>query len=544
MDPELRQQLRVDDPMEEPELNLDGLPINSIQVLLEPPTEALAGDDEEDDGFYSPLDHFRNLVKLSMSSSQCQSLEGFPPLPLLRSLHLADNHLSSGFEALAEADLQSLVLLDLSANNIQEAAALAPLDALENLQHLMMEGNPVSDTQGYREAIFEVLPQLISLDSMDRDGTKLDVDEDALSSGDEDAHFPGNVDDEEEYDNDRGHHGEMEDEDEDIDQHSSHSHHYQPHSSSAGGDESEDIGSQDEDDEEEEYEGEVKHGSDEDEDSDVELDQERRPMTGGKTTGNYDQGDEDEDLEDEEEEEEEEEDDEGDVAHYQHHSSAQAPQQQQQQHVQEIHASGSEDEEDDDDEEEDDDDEEVEEEEESEEEDEEEAPGLAYLLTDDIPDENDDEFEPEADPEEESEMESSDEDEYGSSSNNNNNNNNIINNGNINKPVVLPTSAMTPAELAALSNINNGISSSSNHTNGHSSSTPSKRPRSPDVDDSTGIELTSGFDHGQVGDVGDGSEFVMDGDDDASGFGMASFDGPATFDDDSSLTHESKRPRT
>ncbi|KAF9910946.1 hypothetical protein EC991_005120 [Linnemannia zychae] len=515
--------------MEEPELNLDGLPISSIQVLLEPPTDVpVGGDDEDDDGFYSPLDHFRNLVKLSMSSSQCHSLEGFPPLPLLRSLHLADNQLSSGFEALAEADLQSLVLLDLTANNIQEAAALAPLDALENLQHLMLEGNPVSETQGYREAIFEVLPQLISLDSMDRDGTRLDVDEDALSSGDEGAHFPGNAENDEEYDHDGGD-GELEDEDEDIyeeGQPSSHSHHYQP-----AEDESEDIGSQDEDDEEE-YDGEVKHGSDEDEDSDVESGQER-PMTGGKTTGGYDQGDEDEDLEDEEDEEDEEEEDEEDGAQYQH--TSQTSQQHQQQNVHQIHGSGSEDEEDDDDEEEEDE-EDVEEDDEEEEgeEDEEEAPGLAYLLTDDIPDENDDEFEPEADPEEESEMESSDEEEYGS-------------NNNHNKPPAATSGATTPAALAALSNINSGIivgSSSSSHTNGHSSSTPAKRPRSPELDDGTGIDLTGGFDHGQVGDdVGDGSEFVVDGDDDANGFGMAPFDGPATFDDDS-LIHESKRPRT
>ncbi|KAF8904839.1 hypothetical protein BGZ58_006463, partial [Dissophora ornata] len=91
MDPELKHQLRVDDPMEEPELNLDGLQINSIQVLLEPPPTLRGEEDEEvddedeDDGFYSPLDHFQNLVKLSMSSAQCQSLEAFPHLPLLRS---------------------------------------------------------------------------------------------------------------------------------------------------------------------------------------------------------------------------------------------------------------------------------------------------------------------------------------------------------------------------------------------------------------------------------------------------------------------------
>ncbi|KAF9995471.1 hypothetical protein BGZ79_010841, partial [Entomortierella chlamydospora] len=69
MEPELKQQLSVDDPMEEPELNLDGLKISSIIVLLEPP--ASIGDDiDEEDEFYSPLDHFQNLVKLSMSSAQ------------------------------------------------------------------------------------------------------------------------------------------------------------------------------------------------------------------------------------------------------------------------------------------------------------------------------------------------------------------------------------------------------------------------------------------------------------------------------------------
>ncbi|KAF9932269.1 hypothetical protein FBU30_008564 [Linnemannia zychae] len=489
MDPELRQQLRVDDPMEEPELNLDGLPISSIQVLLEPPSEAPleGGDDEDDDGFYSPLDHFRNLVKLSMSSSQCSSLEGFPPLPLLRSLLLADNNLSDGFEALAEADLQNLVLLDLTANNIKEASALAPLDALENLQHLMLEGNPVAGLEGYRDSIFEVLPQLISLDSMDRDGTVLDVDQDALSSADE--HYP-EANDEEGYDNAEG---ELEDEDEDIDESSQPSHHYQER----GENESEDVGTHDEEDEEE---------YDEEEESDAESGSER-PMTGGKTSGGYDHGDEDEDVEEEDEEdedEEEEEYDEGDAAQYQH--TAPSPQQLLQQHQQQqsqYNASGSEDEEEDDEEEEDEEDNE----EEEEEEDEEEAPGLAYLLADDIQDDNDEEFEPQPEPEEESEMESSDEDEYGSS-----------------KPSV---STITAAPV--MSSHNNH---SNSQTNGHSTT---KRPRSPEADDS----LTGGFE--VVVGVDSVGGFDVDGDD-ANGFGMAPFDGPATFDEDS--THDSKRPRT
>ncbi|KAK3828363.1 MAG: hypothetical protein J3Q66DRAFT_12216 [Benniella sp.] len=161
MEPELMQQLRVDDPMEEPELNLDGLEISSIQVLLEPPLD-------DEDNFYSPLDHFQNLVKLSMSSSQCTSLEGFPNLPLLRSVMLADNHLSEGFEALAEADLQNLVRLDLSGNKISNLDVLKPLVALGNLQHLSLAENEVAGQNGYRDTVFEILPQLITVDGLDR----------------------------------------------------------------------------------------------------------------------------------------------------------------------------------------------------------------------------------------------------------------------------------------------------------------------------------------------------------------------------------------
>ncbi|KAF8942041.1 hypothetical protein CPC16_006208, partial [Podila verticillata] len=85
MEPELMQQLRVDDPMEETVLRLDGLVINSIQDLLVPPPVPADFEDEDEDTFYSPLDHFQNLVKMSMTNNQCHSLAGFPHLPRLRS---------------------------------------------------------------------------------------------------------------------------------------------------------------------------------------------------------------------------------------------------------------------------------------------------------------------------------------------------------------------------------------------------------------------------------------------------------------------------
>ncbi|KAF9289524.1 hypothetical protein BGZ68_009214 [Mortierella alpina] len=469
MEFELKQQLRVDDPMEEPVLQLDGLKISSIQVLLEPPTSfnPVAEDEDEDDGFYSPLDHFQNLVKLSMNSSQCESLKGFPKLPLLRSLLLADNNLSSGFEALAKADLQSLVRLDLSGNKISDVDVLEPLVALENLQYLSVAENEIAGQENYRDAIFDVLPQLITVDGLDRDGTELDIDDDeALDSGDEEGHFEVDHDereDEGEYQIDDG---EVDQDDEDREDETEVTQ-LPPRHSAQQGDESEDLGSDDENDHEDEEEEEQDNES---QGSDSELeDQENRPVMGGKTTGGSSQVDDEEDDDELDEEDEE-------VAQQQHQR-------------------GSDDEEEDEEEDDDDDEEEDEHDEEDEEEEEEEAPGLAYLLTDDIPDENDEEFEPGNEVEEESEMETSDDEEYGSRN--------------------------APSRPTA-------STSDGSNINGHP-----KRPRSP----------TPEFNHSAVGLDNNPTGFdIDDAEDAANGFGMAPFDGPATFDDDAA--HDTKRQRS
>ncbi|KAF9968777.1 hypothetical protein BGZ70_007663 [Mortierella alpina] len=469
MEPELMQQLRVDDPMEEPELNLDGLQISSIQVLLEPPASlgADAGEDE-DDGFYSPLDHFRNLVKLSMSNSQCQSLEGFPNLPLLRSLLLADNSLSSGFDALAEADLQSLVRLDLRGNRISDVSVLQPLDALENLQHLSVADNEIANQENYRNSVFDVLPQLITVDGLDRDGEELDIDDDeVLGSGDEEGHYgEGHAEreDEGEYQIDDG---EVDQDDEDFEDDIVEGQ-QPPRHPAQRDDESEDLGSEDEND----YDDEDEEEDIESQGSDSELeDQENRPVMGGKTTGGSSQ------VDDEEDDDELDDEDEG------------VAQQQQQ--------PGSDDEEDD--EEEDEEEEEEDEHEHEEEDEEEESPGLAYLLTEDIQDENDEEFEPVNEVDEESEIDSSDDEEYGSRN-----------------------AASAPVAAA----------SSSSNTNGQHHH---KRPRSP--------TLGSEFGHGPVGLDDNATGFDIDADADATnGFGMAPFDGPATFDDDAA--HDTKRQRS
>ncbi|KAG0044079.1 hypothetical protein BGZ83_010675 [Gryganskiella cystojenkinii] len=501
MDPQLMQQLRVDDPMEEPELNLDGLPISSIQVLLEPPSSA--PEDDDDDSFYSPLDHFQNLVKLTMTNAQCQSLEGFPHLPLLQTLLLADNDISSGFEALAEADLQQLIRLDLTANKISDISVLKPLDALENLKYLYLAENDIADKDNYRAEVFKILPQLIAVDGLVRNGTEVEEQREyvATSSGNEEAQYSDESDGGEEDEAGVPSHGgkyhgiEGEDDEDDEEAYDDEENEDEYDQGPQGGrrpqlqqhgDESEDIDSEDED--EEEYDDEERY------DSGSESEKENRPQMGGKTTGpSSSQGGEiDDDDELEEDEEDDEEEDEHEHApqsqqqHHHHHHH-----QQRQQHYQ----SGDDEEEDLDEDEEEDEEEDLEEDEEDEEE-EEEGPGLAYLLTEDIPSDNDEEFEPTNEVEEESEIESSDEDEYGGAS---------------------KVSAST--------------------TNG---SHPPKRPRSPPPPNGEGA---LDFDHGPgIPNDGSATGFDVDGED-ANGFGMASFDGPATFDEESS-GHDSKRQRT
>ncbi|KAF9344151.1 Acidic leucine-rich nuclear phosphoprotein 32 member, partial [Mortierella sp. AD094] len=369
------------------------------------------------------------------------------------------------FQALADADLQKLVHLDLSGNNISDASVLEPLVALGELRHLLLAENEVANKESYRDDIFEILPQLITVDGFDRDGTEIEVDADEVLSGDDDegAHYAeGNEESEDEGEDQiedaEAYNDEDEEEEEEEEEESratSNRHHVQ-------GDESEDIGSEDENDEEDE---EIESGTD----SELEDQENRPPMVGGKTSGESRRVDDDDDEEDDDDELDDDEDDEGDVHHQQH--------QHQHQHQHHEIASGSDDDDDDDDDDEEEDDDEG---------DEEEGPGLAYLLTEDIPDDNDREFVPTNEGEEESEMESSDEDEYGGLGNNADQSSNTKTNG--------------------------------NHT---------KRPRSP------ALASPGDFDHGQAG-------FDVDGDDSTNGFGMASFDGPATFDDDAS--HESKRP--
>ncbi|KAJ3408942.1 hypothetical protein HDU80_003906 [Chytriomyces hyalinus] len=147
-------------------------------------------------------------VKISICNCGISSLDGLKasptttndstdsrtqqPLPFI--LLAADNRISS-LESLPRC-LPALTSLDIANNKISTVADIAPLKELAHLRHLNLEFNKIASLPKYRETVLEMLPHLISLDGVDRDG--VDVSPDSEEEDDEDE----DDDEEDEYEDD------------------------------------------------------------------------------------------------------------------------------------------------------------------------------------------------------------------------------------------------------------------------------------------------------------------------------------------------------
>ncbi|XP_048866607.1 leucine-rich repeat and coiled-coil domain-containing protein 1 [Brienomyrus brachyistius] len=139
-----------------------------------------------------------HIRQLDLSSNQISRIQGLDSLTSLRSLNLSCN-LISRVEGLQ--GLVNLVKLDLSYNQIGDLSGLLHLHGTQcKLKHLLLQsnhvnsmsqvlqcllglqslssvafcadgsGNPVCDVPGYRDLLLQSLPQLSSLDAVDRQG--------------------------------------------------------------------------------------------------------------------------------------------------------------------------------------------------------------------------------------------------------------------------------------------------------------------------------------------------------------------------------------
>ncbi|CAG8462057.1 7696_t:CDS:2 [Diversispora eburnea] len=159
IEPEVKNKLRFEDPLEPVELYLDGKKVISIANITS---------DSNDQKDFTPLNELISLRTLSLNCTHLNLLEGFPTLPKLRRLVLSDNIISGGLEALANAKLENLNHLDLSNNKISEVVVLEPLRDLPSLKHLSLMECPITKIPNYREDVFKIIPQLDSLDDQDR----------------------------------------------------------------------------------------------------------------------------------------------------------------------------------------------------------------------------------------------------------------------------------------------------------------------------------------------------------------------------------------
>ncbi|GLC38076.1 hypothetical protein PLESTM_000682800 [Pleodorina starrii] len=143
------------------------------------------------------LDALVNLKSLSLCGLGLTTLEGFPKLPKLERLNLADNRITGGLQHLVDAGLTNLRTLELANNRIATVEELAPLKELKALQSLDVFECPLAKQPSFQSKVFAMLDELKYLNSVDKSGLERDGDEEEEEFEEEDAG-------EEEYDDGAG----------------------------------------------------------------------------------------------------------------------------------------------------------------------------------------------------------------------------------------------------------------------------------------------------------------------------------------------------
>ncbi|KAI4504234.1 hypothetical protein M0802_000705 [Mischocyttarus mexicanus] len=106
----------------------------------------------------------RNLKILLLQYNIIPKIENLNMLKKLEYLNLALNNI----EVIENLQgLESLKKLDLTVNFIGDLRSIKTLRYNENLEQLMLTGNPCTDYEGYREYVISTLPQLKELDMIE-----------------------------------------------------------------------------------------------------------------------------------------------------------------------------------------------------------------------------------------------------------------------------------------------------------------------------------------------------------------------------------------
>ena len=119
------------------------------------------------------LEQYSNLIHLSINGLGLKTLKNFPCIPNLYILQVKNNKLSGeDFDEILKL-YPGLYKLKVSNNLIKSINVFTPLEK-SKIKKIEIEDNPVNKNEKYREELFNIMPNLISINREKRDGEVLE----------------------------------------------------------------------------------------------------------------------------------------------------------------------------------------------------------------------------------------------------------------------------------------------------------------------------------------------------------------------------------
>ncbi|UJR20918.1 hypothetical protein I4U23_024027 [Adineta vaga] len=100
---------------------------------------------------------------IDLTNNDLRKLDGFPYLPKIKTLYLANNRIAS-IALNLEQYIPNLDTLILNNNSLQVLTDIDALSTLAKLAHVSFVGNPIAMTKDYRLYVIHILPNLRTLD--------------------------------------------------------------------------------------------------------------------------------------------------------------------------------------------------------------------------------------------------------------------------------------------------------------------------------------------------------------------------------------------
>lgn len=120
------------------------------------------------------LEHYNNLVHLSMNELGLTQLINFPKLPHLQILELKKNKLKGHDLHLITELYPKLYKLKLTNNMIDNINLLKPINN-SNIEKIEIIGNPFIKTKKYRSEVFDLLHNIVIVDGEIKTGQDIDT---------------------------------------------------------------------------------------------------------------------------------------------------------------------------------------------------------------------------------------------------------------------------------------------------------------------------------------------------------------------------------